>query len=246
MFTTSLLRHRLLVPAALALCAATTQAASIIDYSDLSQWASTGDVLALPSGGRLTTASALYEDDASQGAGALNLTGSEPAAAFGDIESFLGVPVGSLDADVLNQATEGSAIKLTLTAVAGDVLTIDWSLLTNDTSDGSVGGMDYFFLTVGDTVHRLGQSGDAATASTSSGYLYQTGPQQSTFTFLTDGDYTIGIGLVDVTDYANTTQATIDNVTLTTSVPEPQTWALAAGGAVVLVAASLRRRTRNA
>lgn len=245
MFTTSLLRHRLLAPAALALCAATTQAASVIDYSDLTRWTSTGDVLAGPVGGRLTTASAIYEDDAGQGAGALNLTGSEPAAAFGDIETFLGVPVGSLDADVLNQATEGSAIKLTLNVVAGDFLTIDWSLLTNDVSNGSVGGMDYLFLTVGDTVHRLGQSGDAA-ASASSGYLYQTSPQQSTFTFLADGAYTIGIGLVDVTDYANTTQASITHVALTTAVPEPQTWALAAGSAVVLVAASLRRRTRAA
>lgn len=232
--------QKFLAPVALALCAATAPAATI-DYSDLSNWTSSGDFVGLSGGNfaTLTNASASFEDDAPKGDGALNRSGSEPTATFGDLETFLGISVGALDADFLNQATEGSAIKMTLNVQAGDILTINWQMRTNDVAGDFVGGMDLFFLTVNDSVFRLGTSSDALQASTGN-YSFETGAKQSTYTFNAAGTYTIGLGVVDMTDYANSSELVLDGVSVT-AVPEPSTYALVLGSLGVFVLVSRRR-----
>ncbi len=116
---------------------------------------------------------------------------------------------------------------MTLNVQAGDILTINWQMRTNDVAGDFVGGMDLFFLTVNDSVFRLGTSSDALQASTGN-YSFETGAKQSTYTFNTAGTYTIGLGVVDMTDYANSSELVLDGVSVTT-VPEPSTYALVLG-----------------
>ncbi|MDJ0698127.1 hypothetical protein [Mastigocoleus sp. MO_188.B34] len=51
-----------------------------------------------------------------------------------DLEQFLGLSSGALDNLANADVTEGSAIKQTFSAQAGDVLTFDWNFLTNETT----------------------------------------------------------------------------------------------------------------
>ncbi|MDJ0716086.1 MAG: hypothetical protein QNJ54_17965 [Prochloraceae cyanobacterium] len=137
------------------------------------------------------------------------------------MKDFLGVPLGSLDPDPNNfvAAFEGSAIKQTITAKAGDVLSFNWNFLSNESLNG-----DYAFITL-NGLSELGNS--AATLLTSNmPFLKETGYQTFSYTVTTSGTYTLRIGVVDVNDFNETSALLIDDVKLTSteppkSVPEP-------------------------
>ncbi|XHR30514.1 MAG: PEP-CTERM sorting domain-containing protein [Chthoniobacteraceae bacterium] len=237
-----------IAPTALALFVASASA-STIDYSNLSNWTSTGDVATTGNGSiSLTNASSTYTDDYDSSGNAikLNLSGTDPVTAGGTLENAVGVQIGGLDLDAVNQAEEGSAVTLTLTVNVGDTLTIDWNMLTNDTTASGIGA-DYFFLTVNGQLQILGSSGSASQASTSANYAAASGAQEATYVFTEAGTVTVGLGVVDVGDYANSTEVDLSEVTVTTTaVPEPQTYAMILAGLGGIAAAVQTQRKQQA
>ncbi len=169
-------------------------------------------------------------DDAS---GNYNVSGNDPGFA-NDLETFLGVTPGSLGGN----PTEGSAVRTTLAASAGDVFSFDWVFRTNE----AVGGNnDYAFVTIGSQVIPLANITNATTipggtlASNPNPYLRQIGGTFSR-TFNTAGTYNVGIGVVDVRDFVTSSGLSFRNAN-TRPVPEPLTIlgsGIAAGFGVML------------
>lgn len=232
--------HSLLPLVAASLVAVSSASASVGFFegfdSGLAGWTTTGDVAIVASGGnssaRLTNAFTGGFDDPTE----LNLSGIDPVAAGGALETAAGLPAGALDLSLLNQATEGSVLARSFTVEAGDVLSFDWQLLTQD-----VGGADYAFLTVGNSLITLGNAASAALPG-SGDYLAQTGLSTYQYTFANAGTFQVSFGIADVGDYAVSSALSLDNVALT-PIPEPSTYA-AILGAAGLVGAMIHRRKR--
>lgn len=206
--------------------------------SGFTHWNTAGDAAIVTAGGNslamLTNSYPAMPDDAPLADGALNLSGNSPLMAGGDLEAFVGVTVGALDRDFLDQATEGSAMTTTIQVAAGDVLQFNWNLVTRDTA-----GLDYGFLTVNGNLMVLAQATDAGSVSTG-GYLTETGFNQGEYVFTQGGTMTVSFGVADVGDYSSTTGLMVDNVALISAVPEPGT-TLLLGSTVLLVAFGRRR-----
>lgn len=133
-------------------------------------------------------------------------------AADTTIETFLGLATGSLDNFGNGNATAGSAIKQTLIAKAGDILTFDWQF-------GSVDYLpynDFSFFSISSEVSKLA---DVSLLKGASSGFAQTPLQTFSYKFQNSGTYTLGFGVVDVIDQAFDSQLSIDNVEVT-SVPE--------------------------
>ena len=131
-----------------------------------------------------------------------------------DLEEFLDLVPGSLDGLVGGDATEGSAIKQTFTAEAGDVVSFDWNFLTNEfTPDATFN--DTAFLSVNGFTLELADTGeDFINASNVAQFNEQTDTQTLTFSIAAAGTYTIGFGVVDVTDEVVDSGLVIDNVAI--------------------------------
>lgn len=195
--------------------------------NNLNHWDSAGDVSlqtstfgsGVPEGAfqALLTTSSQFD------AGSLNFSGNDPTYVgfAGGLEEFLGLPFGSLDPDPNNLAiaTEGSALKQIFTVRAGDLLTLDWNFLTNDSTYE-----DYAFIVL-NSLSELANTKDATDfANLSTGFNKETGFKTFSYTFTTAGAYTLGLGVVDVEDTDSTSALLVDNVRLTSTsakVPEP-------------------------
>lgn len=120
------------------------------------------------------------------------------------IESFLGLANGTLDASNFQNATNGSAIRNTIAVEAGDVLSFDWQFQTNDYLPYN----DFSFYSIGSSLYELadirlvGDFGQIAS--------------QTSYTFTTDGTYTIGFGVVNTLD-----QLVASNLTVGSNAGEP-------------------------
>lgn len=66
------------------------------------------------------------------------------------IETFLGLTAGTLDGLITGDATTGSAIKQTITASVGDMLTFDWNFLTDEVEEEEEGDYvpDFAFVSI--------------------------------------------------------------------------------------------------
>ncbi len=204
-------------------------------------WEVLGDTALVTSGSNrlaaLTTAYSSAQDDFDLPAGALNLSGRDPAAAGYDLETFVGVAPGALDRDSVAQATEGSAMRRSFTVMAGDRLSFDWQLATRDTDLA----LDYAFVVID------GQRWDLATAASatapgSSHYLQQTGTSHAQYTFQRSGEIVVAFGVVDVGDYSATSAVYLDNVSVS-AVPEPSSYLLMLGGIGAIAGLSMRKRS---
>lgn len=141
------------------------------------------------------------------------------------LEEFLGLKIGSLtklgiplDSFPGGIATQGSAIRQTFTANAGDILTFDWNFLTNEPALFPEFN-DFSFVSIS-SLSDLASKMSPAMVSPMTRFFNETGFQPFSFTIPTTGTYTLGIG---VTDWRDTTQDSgllVDNVKLA-SVPEP-------------------------
>ncbi len=155
--------------------------------------------------------------------------GSLPTSVINGLEDFLGIPLAIFDDPndpFFGAATEGSALKQTFMAQAGDTLTLDWNFLTNDSFNP-----DYAFvilspendlnsLTFNDLT-RLNSSNGVI--SSSSVFSDETGYLSFSISIPTDGTYLLGVGVVDVGDVLGDSGVLVDNVVLTqqtTKVPE--------------------------
>jgi hypothetical protein len=120
------------------------------------------------------------------------------------LEGFLGVSQ-FFGNDSLAEAIEGSAIKQTFTGKAGQTLSFAWNFLTNESVGSSANSQfnDFAFATVSNN----SQNSFFRLADTSANFLVngsktslfeETGFKTFSYTLPTDGEYTLGFGVVDV------------------------------------------------
>jgi len=107
------------------------------------------------------------------------------------VESFLGIPAGGLDA-LGGNATSGSAIKTTFTGTAGQTIAIDWTY-----RDIDPGLNDFAFAVLNNNVQQL------ATNASAAGKFSRVLP--------TSGTYTLALGIMNRFDNAATPALYVDN-----------------------------------
>lgn len=172
----------------------------------------------------------------------------DDAVGVGGLESFLGLTAGTLGNF---GAVEGSVIRRTITASAGDTLSFDYNFLTTEFNDPEDHN-DFAFVAIqslsvlSDVAEVLSLTGNASNAVLDPFFLdptYETGYRTFHYTFLTPGAYTLGIGVVDVGDDFFPSGLLIDNVRLT-PVPEPSAIALGLVGIAVCAGYGIARRRR--
>jgi len=149
------------------------------------------------------------------------------------LASFLGLSAGVLQGIATDQVTGGSAINQTITVNARDALTFDWNFLTNEATALSGGASTSFndlaFVSLSSggtgTATKLADTFSSFTSS-STKFAAETGFSTQTITFATGGTYTLGFGVVNVTDQFGDSGLLLDNVNVTpavSAVPEPST-----------------------
>ena len=131
-----------------------------------------------------------------------------------DLSEFFDLPGGSLDGIAAGDATEGSAIKQTFTAAAGDVISFDWNFLTNEFAPDEFFNDTGFLSLNGFTFELADTNADFTDAPIESGFSSQTGTQSLTFSVTNAGTYTIGFGAVDVGDSVVDSALAIDNINI--------------------------------
>ena len=140
------------------------------------------------------------------------------------LESFLELPVGSLDTLVPEGVIEGSAIKQTLTVQAGETLSFSWNFLSNETlfDDDPTTFNDLAFVSIG-MVEKIADTFDLV-GSSNTRFHQESGYRTFSYTFTEAGTYLFGIGVLDAEDSNDffPSALLVDNVEIQ-SVPEPMT-----------------------
>lgn len=181
---------------------------------DFGTWSTFGDVTTPSLGQANLSNDGLESDDFPATSGKFSYTNTTPAGdAFGSLQTFLGVSNAALD--IGGSAWEGSAIKSTYTAQAGDKFNFNWQFLTNEGINN-----DFAFLVVNGAVTKLADVTNATNSSTF--FISETGVNSFSYTFNSTGNYTLALGVVDVEDFSATSALEISNANLE-QVPEPTT-----------------------
>ncbi len=214
----------------------------------------TGDFTGWTTLGETSIETSAFGSDPTQGTSQASLSTAGAAFAGSIIEEFLGLDPGSLDQlgtslDVIpfpGIATQGSAIRQTFTANAGDILTFDWNFLTNETAlFPSLN--DFSFVSISslqDLAGALDQRFQPV-ISPMTRFYQETGFQPFSFTIPTTGTYTLGIGVTDWRDTTKDSVLLVDNVQIA-SVPEPTSALAVLGfGAFLGVGSVLKRKHRQ-
>ncbi|MDJ0774078.1 MAG: pre-peptidase C-terminal domain-containing protein [Mastigocoleus sp. MO_167.B18] len=129
-----------------------------------------------------------------------------------DLEQFLGLSSGALDNLANADVTEGSAIKQTFSAQAGDVLTFDWNFLTNETTPDNFFN-DFAFFSITPFTTQLADTTYPLFAETFAGdFNEETGYQNVSIAISQPGTYTLSFGVVDVGDNIVDSALLIDNI----------------------------------
>ena len=155
---------------------------------------------------------------------------NQPLTNASNLESFL-----SLSGNQLSNlfVTEGSAIKQTITANAGDIFSFSWNFLTDEDAT-NVDYNDFAFFTLNNNLYRLADIQSSFPVSPSFSHLKkETGYQTYTIPISVTGNYILGFGVVDVDktgggDNTINSALLVDNIKLTNNsevakVPEPDT-----------------------
>lgn len=150
---------------------------------------------------------------------------NQPLTNASNLESFL-----SLSGNQLSNLSvvEGSAIKQTITANAGDIFSFSWNFLTDEDA-ADVDYSDFAFFTLNNTLYSLADTQSSFPVNPSFSHLTkETGYQPYTITISVTGDYILGFGVVDVDktgggNAAGNSALLVDNIKLTNiaKVPEP-------------------------
>ena len=145
-----------------------------------------------------------------------------------ELETFLGLPIGSLNLLSSGTANEGSAITTTFSAQAGDTIAFDWNFVTTN-NGGSFTADDFAFVTLtGVTTNQLATSDSPGLMTGAENFENfpnvgifslsesSTGPQLFSANIPANGDYTLSIGLVSQNSSSQNSLLLIDN-----AIPEP-------------------------
>ncbi|MEW6494166.1 MAG: PEP-CTERM sorting domain-containing protein [Cyanobacteriota bacterium] len=178
-------------------------------------------------------------------------------SAFPSLEEFLGISTffgdNSLDSIATAEPIEGSAIKQSFTAQAGQVLSFSWNFLTNESVEQAAVDdftypdfNDFAFVSIQseqpNSSNQLISLADTGSnfSNSSTSFSNETGFRKFSYKVPTTGTYTLGIGVVDVGEPTRTSGVIVDNV----DVPEPgSALALLVGGALGTI--SMRRRGKK-
>ncbi|BBD68498.1 peptidase domain-containing protein [Nostoc commune NIES-4072] len=176
------------------------------EVGTFSNWRTIGDTrietAALGTGTSEGTFQALLTTGASASGGSVEQS---------DLEEFLNFSSGLLDNLGNGDATEGSAIKQTFTANAGDVLTFDWNFLTNEATPSSFN--DFAFFGVSPFALELADTNSSGFFGTSAvNFSQETGFQTISVGIAQTGTYTLNFGVVDVGDASVDSALIVDNI----------------------------------
>ena len=127
-----------------------------------------------------------------------------------DLEEFLDLAPGSLDGLVGGDAIEGSVIKQTFTAEAGDIVSFDWNFVTNEDTPSAEFNDTAFLAITGFTLELADTQANFVPGVDQ--FTEQTGTQTLTISFSEAGTYTIGFGVVDFGDDAVDSGLVVDNI----------------------------------
>lgn len=141
------------------------------------------------------------------------LLSSDAGVADGELEAFLDLAPGSLDAISTGDVIEGSAIQQTVTVAAGTELSFSWNFLTDEASQTFYNDLGFVSITSLDP-EPLADTNSLLTFSPTP-FGQETGFEAFSYTFETAGTFTIGMGVVDVNDGIVNSGLLIDNVVLT-------------------------------
>jgi hypothetical protein len=174
---------------------------------NLSTWTRIGDAVTSPTQATLTNA-APGGDPGDIGAGP-NVSGQFPLTVFGSgSQNFAGLlgfstanfnlplGIGPFGTPVNVGYREGSAIRTTLTANAGDIFSFNWALTGTDP-------IDVGFVKVNNSLLKL------------------TGSSPFSYTFTSAGNYDIAVGVVDVNDFSRSSVLSISGVEGPDAIPTP-------------------------
>lgn len=176
---------------------------------NLTDWEAFGDIVINSDRALMTNANSDGLDDPIN----FNQSGNDPLFAF-DLELELGLEDGSLGFD---SGDTSGGINRTFTVQSGDVLSFYWNFLTNHNTPDSQRN-DYAFVSVNDEIIRLADTFSDFTTPGLYGFAQHTGKQKFSYVFTTTGDYTIGLGVIDVFDDTTTSALFVQAV----PVPEPE------------------------
>jgi hypothetical protein len=182
---------------------------------DFNSWQKFGDVTTSAVGSARLSNDAIQNDDFPSPTGTYSYTTTPAVEANGTLQGNLGLSNNALD--IGGTAYEGSGIKNTINATAGDRLTFNWKFLTNEV-DSTFN--DFAFLSVDNTIIQLANVSNATI--TSSTFDKETAVTSYTYTFPNTAAYNVAFGVVDVGDYTTSSGLEISNANIE-PVPEPIT-----------------------
>jgi hypothetical protein len=164
------------------------------------------------------------------------------------LESFLGLSNGNLDTLTPHTVTNGSALKQTFMASAGDSISFSWNFIANDFYTPGSGLNDFAFFSL---VPNNPSSGVLSSIQNVGNFGFS-GWQTFTYTFTETNEYTLGFGVVNTRDVFFNSTLLIDNVQFHSTappaaVPEPGAYATAGifGGALLAGILVGRRRKKD-
>jgi Ca2+-binding RTX toxin-like protein len=176
------------------------------ELGNLTEWSAVGDV---------EVVSTVFDIAPTQGNfQALLTTDNSFSVSDTDLEAFLGLASGALDALATANVTEGSAIQSEFLFVkAGEVLTFDWNFLTDEFTP--IFFNDLAFVSVNATPSLL-EDTTGIFFSTLNPFSFlsnsQTGYQAFEYKAPSTGYYSIGAGVVDVGDSVVDSYLLVDNL----------------------------------
>ena len=188
--------------------------------SGLSDWETSGDVSAQTSAFGETPASGQNQ------ALLTNVNSAGGNVTIANLETFLGLGSGVLDAVAPGTATAGSAIRQTVNVAAGQELTFQYNFVTNEsTPDATYNDFSFFTVAGPDTAEALLLADTSASGFGTSGSTYKesTGYQEFSYSFAQSGVFTIGFGVSDSQDTSYDSALLIDAVSAGESSNTPPT-----------------------
>jgi hypothetical protein len=221
----------LITVAGLLVATAETSPAAVVNGSfetgNFSDWNTSGQTSIETSSFQVTPANGSYQAVLQTCVFVGACDDNQPLTNASNLESFL-----SLSGNQLSNlfVTEGSAIKQTITANAGDVLSFSWNFLTDEDAT-NVDYSDFAFFTLNNTLYSLADIQSSFPVNPSFSHLKkETGYQTYTIPISVTGNYILGFGVVDVDktgggDNTINSALLVDNIKLTNiaKVPEPDT-----------------------